>query len=181
MMNRSSMSKQMMREGGSIPDKLTPAQAKKLKEKQAADKMDEMFRGMTMDERRLASIRNNSPKPDERPAAKGTGMMKGGMAKYVKGGLKKPTEAQAGVKKLPTKVRNKMGFMKKGGDVKKMNMGGMAGMDDAAMMAMKKRKKAMAGMGASTMMKEGGTAKGKSGKPRGCGIARKGIRKTKMR
>ena len=157
MMNRSSMSKQMMREGGSIPDKLTPAQAKKLKEKQAADKMDELFRGMTMDERRLASIRNNSPKPDERPAAKGTGMMKGGMAKYVKGGLKKPTEAQAGVKKLPTKVRNKMGFMKKGGDVKKMNMG------------------------ASTMMKEGGTAKGKSGKPRGCGIARKGIRKTKMR
>ena len=180
-MNRSSMSKQMMQKGGSIPDKLTPAQAKKLKEKQAADKMDEMFRGMTMDERRLASIRNNSPKPDERPAAKGTGMMKGGMAKYAKGGLKKPTEAQAGVKKLPTKVRNKMGFMKKGGDVKKMNMGGMAGMDDAAMMAMKKRKKAMAGMGAPTMMKGGGTAKGKSGKPRGCGIARKGIRKTKMR
>ena len=163
-MNRSSMSKQMMKEGGPTQNKLTPAQAKKLEERKAAEEkaaakknMDEMFLGMTMDERRLASIRNNSPKPDERPAAKGTGMMKGGMAKYVKGGLKKPTEAQAGVKKLPTKVRNKMGFMKKGGDVKKMNMG------------------------ASTMMKEGGTAKGKSGKPRGCGIARKGIRKTKMR
>ena len=163
-MNRSSMSKQMMKEGGPTQNKLTPAQAKKLEERKAAEEkaaakknMDEMFRGMTMDERRLASIRNNSPKPDERPAAKGTGMMKGGMAKYAKGGLKKPTEAQAGVKKLPTKVRNKMGFMKKGGDVKKMNMG------------------------ASTMMKEGGTAKGKSGKPRGCGIARKGIRKTKMR
>ena len=187
-MNRSSMSKQMMKEGGPTQNKLTPAQAKKLEERKAAEEkaaakknMDEMFLGMTMDERRLASIRNNSPKPDERPAAKGTGMMKGGMAKYVKGGLKKPTEAQAGVKKLPTKVRNKMGFMKKGGDVKKMNMGGMAGMDDAAMMAMKKRKKAMAGMGAPTMMKGGGTAKGKSGKPRGCGIARKGIRKTKMR
>tara|TARA_R110002153_G_scaffold231229_1_gene384471 strand:- start:45 stop:521 length:477 start_codon:yes stop_codon:yes gene_type:complete len=158
------MSKQMMKEGGPTQNKLTPAQAKKLEERKAAEEkaaakknMDEMFLGMTMDERRLASIRNNSPKPDERPAAKGTGMMKGGMAKYVKGGLKKPTEAQAGVKKLPTKVRNKMGFMKKGGDVKKMNMG------------------------ASTMMKEGGTAKGKSGKPRGCGIARKGIRKTKMR
>ena len=33
-------------------------------------------------------------------AAKPTKMMKGGMAKYVKGGLKKPTEAQAGVQKL---------------------------------------------------------------------------------
>jgi len=106
-------------------------------------------------------------------------MMKGGMAKYAKGGLKEPTEAQAGVKKLPSKVRNRMGFMKKGGDVKKMNMGGMAGMDDAAMMAMKKRKKAMAGMGAPTMMKEGGTAK--KTKVRGAGIARKGVRPAKMR
>ena len=183
-MNRSSMSKQMMQKGGSIPDKPTPAQAKKLEEEKAAAKknMDEMFRGMTMDERRLASIRNNSPKPKDRSAAKGTGMMKGGMAKYVKGGLKKPTEAQAGVKKLPTKVRNKMGFMKKGGDVKKMNMGGMAGMDDAAMMAMKKKRKkpmmpaqqAMSSGAAMPMMKKGGTAKKKASKPRGYGMARGG-------
>ena len=40
---------------------------------------------------------------------------------------------------------------------------------------------AMSSGAAMPMMKEGGTAKGKSGKPRGCGIARKGIRKTKMR
>ena len=31
--------------------------------------------------------------------------------------LKKPTPAQKGLKKLPTKVRNKMGYMKKGGVV----------------------------------------------------------------
>ncbi len=37
------------------------------------------------------------------------GMKKGGM-------LKKPTNP--GLKKLPTEVRNKMGFMKKGGSVK---------------------------------------------------------------
>ena len=33
--------------------------------------------------------------------------------------LKKPTPAQKGLKKLPTSVRNKMGFMKKGGRVHK--------------------------------------------------------------
>jgi hypothetical protein len=34
------------------------------------------------------------------------------------GGLKKPTPDQKGLKKLPTKVRNKMGYMRKGGRVK---------------------------------------------------------------
>tara|TARA_R100001594_G_scaffold67172_1_gene101508 strand:- start:730 stop:1428 length:699 start_codon:yes stop_codon:yes gene_type:complete len=52
----------------------------------------------------------------------------GGMTKGVKEDprrdqmkqpLKKPTPAQKGLKKLPTKVRNKMGFMKDGGKVKK--------------------------------------------------------------
>ena len=32
-------------------------------------------------------------------------------------GLKKPTPAQKGLQKLPRKVRNKMGYMKKGGRV----------------------------------------------------------------
>ncbi len=53
----------------------------------------------------------------------------GGMTKGVKEDprrdqmkqpLKKPTPAQKGLKKLPTKVRNKMGFMKKGGRVGEM-------------------------------------------------------------
>ena len=33
--------------------------------------------------------------------------------------LKKPSPKQAGLKKLPTTVRNKMGYMNKGGMVKK--------------------------------------------------------------
>ena len=46
----------------------------------------------------------------KKPAAK---MMAGGMAK------KKPAANQKGLKKLPTAVRNKMGFMNKGGMAKK--------------------------------------------------------------
>ena len=54
----------------------------------------------------------------------------GGMTKGVKEDprrdqmkqpLKKPTPAQKGLKKLPTKVRNKMGFMKDGGKVTRRN------------------------------------------------------------
>ena len=48
---------------------------------------------------------------------------KGGM------GLKKPTPDQKGLKKLPTSVRNKMGYMKRGGVMKSgnndMRKGGM--------------------------------------------------------
>ena len=38
---------------------------------------------------------------------------------YAKGGLKMPSEAQSGLKKLPKAVRNKMGYMAKGGMAKK--------------------------------------------------------------
>lgn len=37
---------------------------------------------------------------------------------FAKGGLAKPTADQTGLKKLPTAVRNKMGYMKRGGTVK---------------------------------------------------------------
>jgi len=43
--------------------------------------------------------------------------------------LKKPTDKQVGLKKLPEKVRNKFGYMNKGGTMKKtkyMNTGGSA-------------------------------------------------------
>ena len=40
-------------------------------------------------------------------------------------GLKPVTKEQKGLKKLPTKVRNKMGYMKSGGKVMKYNKGGM--------------------------------------------------------
>ena len=59
----------------------------------------------------------------KKPAAK---MMGGGMAKkkkmgYEAGGMsmKKPAANQKGLKKLPKAVRNKMGFMNKGGMTKK--------------------------------------------------------------
>ena len=72
-----------------------------------------------------------------------TGMKGGGMMKkkgYAKGGMKKkgyamggamkrPTANQKGLKKLPTAVRNKMGYMAKGGAMMKkkgMAKGGAA-------------------------------------------------------
>ena len=43
----------------------------------------------------------------------------GGRVKKMDGGSLKPVPAEnKGLSKLPTKVRNKMGFMKKGGKVK---------------------------------------------------------------
>ena len=47
------------------------------------------------------------------------------VGKKMGGSLKKVQPNQKGLKKLPTEVRNKMGFMKKGGRVKKMG-GGMS-------------------------------------------------------
>ena len=46
---------------------------------------------------------------------------KGGVIKASIGtmALKKPTAGQVGLKKLPTPVRNKMGYMNKGGAIKK--------------------------------------------------------------
>ena len=42
---------------------------------------------------------------------------------YAKGGaMKKPAAGQTGLKKLPTAVRNKMGYMAKGGMMKKKGM-----------------------------------------------------------
>jgi len=48
---------------------------------------------------------------------------------FAKGGLTKPSASQSGLKKLPTAVRNKMGYMKSGGKVTKghvdMRKGGL--------------------------------------------------------
>ena len=56
------------------------------------------------------------------------GYAKGGMKKkgYAAGGLKAPSASNTGLKKLPTEVRNKMGYMNKGGMPKKKGyaMGG---------------------------------------------------------
>ena len=55
------------------------------------------------------------------------GYAKGGMKKkgYAAGGLKTPGAGQTGLKKLPKEVRNKMGYMNKGGMPKKKDMKGM--------------------------------------------------------
>ena len=54
--------------------------------------------------------------------------MKGGRIKKMGGGSLKPVDpkTQKGLSKLPKKVRNKMGYMKKGGKVMKMRGGGAA-------------------------------------------------------
>ena len=77
----------------------------------------------------------------KKPAMKKKGMARGGAMMKKKGmamgGLKKPAAGQTGLQKLPTPVRNKMGYMKKGGMTKKgYAMGG----------SMKKKGYAMGGM-----------------------------------
>ena len=87
-----------------------------------------------------------------RGGMKKKGMAKGGMKKkgMAMGGLKKPAANQTGLKKLPTTVRNKMGYAKKGGSMKKKGyaMGGM-------------KKKGYAAGGMTVRYKVGGIAKGK--------------------
>ncbi len=127
------------------------------------------------------------------PKMRGGGMMK--TKGYSMGGLKKPTADQKGLKKLPTEVRNKMGYMKGGGmmktkgyakggmktkgyakgGMKKMMGGGMAmGMDP------RKKRKDMMGLGAaaSPMMKGGGMMKTKMNTKGG--MKGGGMMKTKM-
>ena len=50
--------------------------------------------------------------------------MAGVQKKKYGGSLKSVPEGNKGLSKLPTDVRNKMGYMKRGGSVKKMGMGG---------------------------------------------------------
>lgn len=47
--------------------------------------------------------------------------------------MKDVPENNSGLKKLPTEVRNKMGFKKYGGSVKKMKHGGKCAVDGIAM------------------------------------------------
>ncbi len=88
-----------------------------------------------------------------RGGMKKKGMARGGMKKkgMAMGGLKKPAANQTGLKKLPTTVRNKMGYAKNGGMMKKKGM---------AKGGMKKKGYAMGGM--RVKYKVGGMAKGKT-------------------
>lgn len=60
---------------------------------------------------------------------------------YAAGGLKMPGADDKGLKKLPKDVRNKMGYMSKGGMAKKgYNKGGYCGASNPAERPMKKGK-----------------------------------------
>ena len=96
--------------------------------------------------------------------------------------MRKVPEGNKGLGKLPPAVRNKMGFMKAGGGVKKkgMAMGGPMKKKGYAMGGpMKKKGYAMGGPMKKKGYSKGGAAGGKR-KVRGAGIATKGVRPVKM-
>jgi|TARA_R100000455_G_C6191331_1_gene65456 hypothetical protein len=81
---------------------------------------------MTPGQKKMLDKQTGRGKPME---AMGGGMMKKSSMSYAGGGSLKPVpegNKGKGLSKLPTEVRNKMGFMKKGGKVMKMRGGGMA-------------------------------------------------------
>jgi hypothetical protein len=101
--------------------------------------------------------------------------------RFREGGLKETdAESNPGLAKLPTEVRNKMGYMKKGGDVKHSDMAkDKPMMKKVAKEEVKSHEKAMHGM------KKGGMACGtkkmaKGGVARADGCATKGHTKGKM-
>ena len=118
------------------------------------DEMPLKFRGGGMKSKMKANVMNAGGKK------KAKGMAKGGMKTkgYMAGGLKDVPEGNKGLKQLPTKVRNTMGFKAKGG-------------------MMKTKGYAAGGMKSKTATKKKATKQ----KVRGAGIARKGVRPAKMR
>ena len=126
---------------------LTAAEKKKLGLKQGGMAMKKKGYAKGGMKKKKGMARGGAMMMKKKGMARGGAMMKKkGMAM---GGLKKPTAKQTGLKKLPTPVRNKMGYMAKGGMKKKgMAMGGM-----------KKKGYAMGGM--RVKYKVGGMAKGK--------------------
>jgi hypothetical protein len=125
---------------------LTAAEKKKLGLKQGGMAMKKKGYAKGGMKKKKGMARGGAMMKKKGMARGGAMMKKKGMAM---GGLKKPTAKQTGLKKLPTPVRNKMGYMAKGGMKKKgMAMGGM-----------KKKGYAMGGM--RVKYKVGGMAKGK--------------------
>jgi hypothetical protein len=102
--------------------------------------------------------------------------------KFKEGGALKQTDAESnpGLAKLPTEVRNKMGYMKKGGDVKHSDMAkDKPMMKKVAKQEVKAHEKSMHGM------KKGGMAcapkkMAKGGVTRADGCVSKGHTKGKM-
>ena len=110
----------------------------------------------------MALVANN-PKAAKRlgiPKSVGEEFMKADKGKKFKeGGALKEVDSSEnpGLSKLPTEVRNKMGYMKKGGMAKKYAKGGCATKSDAKMIAKKEVKGHESSM---HKMKKGGACKG---------------------
>ena len=94
-----------------------PPKPKKLKDKKEEKKFNLKTGGKGTAKERLDEIKK------EKLAAKQKNLVKG--SKGVATGLKMPTADQVGLKKLPTPVRNKMGYMYGGGMAKKPRMSSM--------------------------------------------------------
>jgi hypothetical protein len=111
----------------------------------------------------LMALVANNPKAAKRlgiPKSVGEDYMKADKGKKFKeGGALKEVDSSEnpGLSKLPTEVRNKMGYMKKGGMAKKYAKGGCATKSDAKMIAKKEVKGHESSM---HKMKKGGMAKG---------------------
>jgi hypothetical protein len=94
----------------------------------------------------LMALVANDPKAAKRlgiPKSVGEEFMKADKGrKFKEGGALKELDSSEnpGLSKLPTEVRNKMGYMKKGGMAKKMAKGGCATKSDAKMIAKKEVK-----------------------------------------
>ena len=106
MMKRPMMQRPMMEKGGKVME-AAKAAAKRAKDKRASDRM-----------------KNSKPSKKSGSSAvdvfKSYGKYDGKPIELKDGGSLKSVPAdKKGLKKLPTKVRNKMGFMKKGGKVRK--------------------------------------------------------------
>jgi hypothetical protein len=100
--------------------------------------------GMKKDSGDIKDIQKIKLSKTKKAAAPSAAMMaeptpykKGGnVKKCAEGGSLKSVDAEEnpGLAKLPTNVRNKMGYAKKGGEVKKMNTGGMVTDEERARM-----------------------------------------------
>ena len=114
-----------------------PPKPKKLKDKKEEKKFNLKTGGKGTAKERLDEIKK------EKLAAKQKKLVKG--SKGVATGLKMPTADQVGLKKLPTPVRNKMGYMYGGGMAKKPRMSSMdyrkGGLLVISIDMMKKKKK----------------------------------------
>jgi hypothetical protein len=99
--------------------------------------------------------------------------------KFGSGGALKAVDSSdnPGLSKLPTEVRNKMGYMKKGGMAKKkMNMGGMAYKEGGKLDMAQDKKTAKKAIGMHESQLHGGkksdlTKLKKGGMAKGCGYA----------